>query len=243
MAWDYTQTGDPGAVGVGKTWLHPTTGVLKVRNTANTTWTTVGNVDDPNFGSLLTSGGAVSANITGNTGWAAADAHNFPTTASINSVAIATINDVTSRISALESSIIPLISSAIATYAGSLTFSSKIAFASGIVTPATWNTVNTFPFGPQTPGTKTDLRYSDGTQPQPSECKWAVSHSGDLKIITGANIGGHNQYLRFRDATDTNPVDPCEVTSFISYSVFIDGSGDGARGPMPFSYFIVAMRP
>lgn len=60
MAWDYTQTGDPGSVGVGRTWLHPTTGVLKVRNTSNTAWTTIGNVDDPSFGSLLTSGGAVS---------------------------------------------------------------------------------------------------------------------------------------------------------------------------------------
>lgn len=238
MAWDYTQTGDPGAVGVGRTWLHPTTGSLKVRNTANTAWTTIGNVDDPNFGSLLTSGGAVSANITGNTGWAASDAHNFPTTASINNVAIATINDVTSRISALEGSIIPLISSAIATYSSSLTFSSKIAFARGMITPVAWNTVNTFPFGPTS-----DLQYSDGTQPHQSECKWVVSHSGNITILTGAETGGHDTYLRFMDATNTNAVNPCDVASFISYTLFLDGSPQNVYTPMPFSYFIVAMRP
>jgi hypothetical protein len=240
MAWDYTQTGDPGSVGVGRTWLHPTTGVLKVRNTANTAWTTIGNVDDPSFGSLLTSGGAVSANITGNTGWAASDAHNFPTTASINSVAIATINDVTSRISALESSIVPLISSAIATYAGSLTFSSKIAFASGMVTPAAWNTVNSFPFGPQTPGTKTDLRYSDGSQPQQSECKWVVSHSGDYAIPTGWDGNWKDYFIYFKDPTDTSSVNPCDVSSFIHYALT---QATGAKLPLSFSYFIVAMRP
>lgn len=37
----YVQTGDPGAVGAGKHWLHPTTGVLKRRDAADTGWVTI----------------------------------------------------------------------------------------------------------------------------------------------------------------------------------------------------------
>ena len=238
MAWDYTQTGDPGSVGVGKTWLHPTTGVLKVRNTANTSWTTIGNVDDPNFGSLLASGGAVSANITGNTGWAASDAHNFPTTASINSVAIATINDVTSRISALESSIVPLISSAIATYAGSLTFLSKIAVHTGVTKQATWNTVVTLP-------TNGGFQYSDGAAVKESECKWIVERLGTSNTSqwfwpTALSRPGEDYIAYFRNTTDTADVVPNAVSSFLSYSKWDSG---GPKAPVYVTYFILALRP
>ncbi len=241
MAWDYTQTGDPGAVGVGKTWLHPTTGVLKVRNTANTAWTTIGNVDDPNFGSLLTSGGAVSANITGNTGWAAADAHNFPTTASINNVAIATINDVTSRISALEESIIPLISSAIATYASSLTFLSKIAVKTGAtsnVTQPSWDTVVTLP-------TDGGFQYDGGTPVKESECKWIVerlSNASTSQFVwpTGRDGSGQDYRAYFRNSTDTTDVVPNAVSSFLSYAQLDSG---GSKFPIYVTYFILALRP
>lgn len=238
MAWDYTQTGDPGSVGVGKTWLHPTTGVLKVRNTANTAWTTIGNVDDPSFGSLLTSGGAVSAAITGNTGWAASDAHNFPTTASINSVAIATINDVTSRISALEGSIVPLISSAIATYASSLTFLSKIAVHTGASAQAAWNTVVTLP-------TNGGFQYSDGTAVQESECKWSVERLGNSSTSqwvwpTGLGGGGQDYRAYFRDATDASDVVPNAVSSFLSYEKL---DSDSSKRPVYVTYFILALRP
>jgi len=238
MAWDYTQTGDPGSVGVGKTWLHPTTGVLKVRNTANTAWTTIGNVDDPSFGSLLTSGGAVSAAITGNTGWAASDAHNFPTSASINSVSIATINDVTSRISALESSIVPLISSAIATYAGSLTFLSKIAVNTGVTKQAAWNTVVTLP-------TNGGFQYEGGTPVKESECKWIVERLGNSEDSqwvwpTGLSGGGQDYRAYFRNTTDTADVIPNAVSSFLSYGKLDSGGG---KFPIYVTYFILALRP
>ena len=238
MAWDYTQTGDPGAAGVGRTWLHPTTGVLKVRNTANTAWTTIGNVDDPSFGSLLTSGGAVSANITGNTGWAASDAHNFPTTASINSVAIATINDVTSRISALESSIVPLISSAIATYAGSLTFLSKIAVHTGVIKQAAWNTVVTLP-------TNGGFQYDGGTPVKESECKWIVERLGNSETSqwvwpTGLSGGGQDYRAHFRNTTDTEDVVPNAVSSFLSYGKW---DSNNNKYPIYVTYFILAVRP
>ena len=234
MAWDYTQTGDPGAVGVGRTWLHPTTGVLKVRNTANTAWTTIGNVDDPNFGSLLTSGGAVSANITGNTGWAASDAHNFPTTASINSVAIATINDVTSRISALESSIVPLISSAIATYSSSLTFANKIKVVSGEINQPAWNSVITIPWAAVT--------YGDGATALQDECNWLVTRLGSGGPPVGSTLWvstASYPYFKFRNATDTADVNPNEVDTFISY---VD-TGNGRKYPVSIEYLIIALRP
>lgn len=234
MAWDYTQTGDPGSVGVGRTWLHPTTGALKVRNTANTAWTTIGNVDDPSFGSLLTSGGAVSANITGNTGWAASDAHNFPTTASINSVAIATINDVTSRISALESSIIPLISSAIATYAGSLTFANKIKVVSGEINQPAWNSVITIPWAAVT--------YGNGATALQAECNWLVTRLGSGGPPVGSTLWvstASDPYFKFRDSTDTADVNPNEVDTFISY---VD-TGNGRKYPVSIEYLIIAVRP
>ena len=234
MAWDYTQTGDPGAVGVGRTWLHPTTGVLKVRNTANTAWTTIGNVDDPNFGSLLTSGGAVSANITGNTGWAASDAHNFPTSASINSVAIATINDVTSRISALESSIVPLISSAIATYSSSLTFANKIKVVSGEINQPAWNSVITIPWAAVT--------YGDGATALQTECNWLVTRLGSCGPSVESTLWvstASDPYFKFRNSTDTADVKPNEVDTFISY---VD-TGNGRKYPVSIEYLIIALRP
>ena len=234
--WDYIQTADPGAVGVGLTWLHPTTGWLKFRNTANTAWTIAGNIDDPNLGALLASGGAVSAAITGNTGWAAADAHNFATTASINSVAIATINDVTSRISALEGSIIPLISSAIATYAGSLTFSSKIATACGLCKPALYNTVNAFPFG-------STLQYSGGTEAIASESKWVVAPSANVYIPTSLAAGLEDAWFRFRNSNDSADVDPNTTESFLSYTEWALSGGPHGKAAQPFSYFILALRP
>lgn len=234
MAWDYTQPGDPGAVGVGRTWLHPATGALKVRNTANTAWTTIGNVDDPNFGSLLTSGGAVSANITGNTGWAASDAHNFPTTASINSVAIATINDVTSRISALESSIVPLISSAIATYAGSLTFANKIKIVSGEINQPAWNSVITIPWAAVT--------YGNGATALRDECNWLVTRLGSGGPPAGSALWvstASDPYFKFRNSTDAADVNPNEVDTFISY---VD-TGNGLKYPVSIEYLIIAVRP
>ena len=238
MAWDYTQTGDPGSVGVGKTWLHPTTGVLKVRNTANTAWTTIGNVDDQSFGSLLTSGGAVSAAITGNPGWAAFDAHNFPTAASINSVAIATINDVTSRISALESSIVPLISSAIATYSSSLTFLSKIAVHTGVSAQPAWNSVVTLP-------TNGGFQYDGGTAVKEPECKWIVERLGNSNTSqwvwpTGLSGGGQDYRAYFRNTTDTADVNPNAVSSFLSYEKL---DSDGSKRPVYVTYFILALRP
>ena len=48
----YTQSTDPGAVGTGYQWLNTTTGDLYERNTTNTAWVIVGNVNLVTLGVL-----------------------------------------------------------------------------------------------------------------------------------------------------------------------------------------------
>ena len=91
----YTQSTDPGAVGTGYQWLNSTTGNLYERNTTNTAWVLVGNVNLVTLGALMRTGGVMSGAITGVTGWAPLDSPDFTTVAKLSGVNLATVNDLT----------------------------------------------------------------------------------------------------------------------------------------------------
>lgn len=131
MAWDYSQTNDPGAVGAGKTWFHPTTGDIKIRSTSNAAWSKIGNSDLPNLGNVPITGASMSGPLSGLTGVAAADAHDFPTSARKAGVELATMNDLSDMQSTLYSNMSEKIAEAIAGYAKSGSARETVAVSYG----------------------------------------------------------------------------------------------------------------
>jgi len=129
----YIEETDPGSVGAGYQWVHPETGVLKERDTTDTSWTTIGNVNTANYGMLPLAGGAMQGAITGVSGWAPSTSPNFATSARLNGVNLATVNDLTS----LQTTLLALINSQIASgfsaLSNSLSINNMIAFGYGAV--------------------------------------------------------------------------------------------------------------
>ena len=129
----YIATSDPGAVGAGYQWLHSTTGDLKERNTSNAAWVYVGNVNLINYGSLPTTGGAMTGAITGVTGWATVASPNFTTSAKLAGVNLATTNDLTALQNTLTASVNAQIESLFAGLNSGLSIDNSIVFKAGVV--------------------------------------------------------------------------------------------------------------
>ena len=126
----YIQSTDPGEVGTGYQWLNTTTGNLYERNTTNTAWVLVGNVNLVTLGALMRTGGVMSGPITGVTGWAPMDSPDFTTVAKLSGVNLATVNDLTALQTALEARIKAEAQAAVATALGGVSGSQNIATGS-----------------------------------------------------------------------------------------------------------------
>lgn len=129
VGYRYLQTSDPGAVGVGYQWLHPTTGILKERNTSDDAWVIVGNVSSSCYGMLPLTGGEMQGPITGASGWAPAISPNFATTAQLASVSLATTNDLTSLSKTLTKLIEAYIESGFAQLSSNISITGSLAFS------------------------------------------------------------------------------------------------------------------
>lgn len=90
----YIQDADPGAVGFGYEWAKSSTGELFVRNTGNTAWVLIGNLNNPNLGMLPLSGGAMTGAVAGSSGLAPLDSPDFQTTAKRGGVNLARMTDL-----------------------------------------------------------------------------------------------------------------------------------------------------
>ena len=143
------------------------TGNVYESNTAGTLWTLVGNVNTTNLGLFPQAGGAVGGAITGPTGWATVDSHNFPTVVKRNGIDLVDTNQLSNMQSTITASIAPKITEAVASLSSGISVSTSIAMASGLMT-FTNNTPQTIP-RPQYPGDR--LAYE-------SECKWHVGLVG-----------------------------------------------------------------
>lgn len=80
----YQQASDPGAVGAGVFWVNTTTGVFSVRNTANSAWVQIGNVNEANLGLLPLSGGTMTGAIEGAHGLLPTDSPAITTNATLD---------------------------------------------------------------------------------------------------------------------------------------------------------------
>ena len=91
----YAQASDPGSVGAGYIWVNTTTGDFQARNTANSAWVVIFNINTVNGGLLPLSGGAMTGAITGSHGLAALADPALTGTPTIDADEIATKDWVT----------------------------------------------------------------------------------------------------------------------------------------------------
>jgi hypothetical protein len=145
-------------------WAQTNTGLLKVRNAADTAWVDVGDTAQPYLGQLSTQGGNMNGAISGAHGLASAGSQDFSGTIRQQGALLALKTYVDSQIATVNASIATAISSSLASIPA-LNVSSKIAFARG-----TWTGTGTVS------GKVIDVpKYSDGIWAAESECLWGVS--------------------------------------------------------------------
>ena len=220
----YTQSTDPGAVGTGYQWLNSTTGNLYERNTTNTAWVLVGNVNLVTLGALMRTGGVMSGPITGVTGWAPLDSPDFTTVAKLSGVNLATVNDLTALQTALEARIKAEAQAAVATALGGVSGSQNIAVGFGTLVGATATT----------PVTIALPTFPDGVQATQAQCKWVVA---PLRGKTGDTADSFYQY--FRDPSDATDLDPTTSLSFCAYHAKSDRS---LKSATTVFYLIIGVR-
>ena len=220
----YTQSTDPGAVGTGYQWLNSTTGNLYERNTTNTAWVLVGNVNLVTLGALMRTGGVTSGPITGVTGWAPLDSPDFTTVAKLSGVNLATVNDLTALQTALEARIKAEAQAAVTTALGGVSGSQNIAVGFGTLVGATATT----------PVTIALPTFPDGVQATQAQCKWVVA---PLRGKTGDTADSFYQY--FRDSSDATDLDPTTSLSFCAYHAKSDRS---LKSATTVFYLIIGVR-
>ena len=220
----YTQSTDPGAVGTGYQWLNTTTGNLYERNTTNTAWVLVGNVNLVTLGAMMRTGGVMSGPITGVTGWAPLDSPDFTTVAKLSGVNIATVNDLTALQTALEARIKAEAQAAVATALGGVSGSQNIAVGFGTLVGATATT----------PVTIALPTFPDGVQATQAQCKWVVA---PIRGKTGGT--DHTFYQYYRDPSDATDLDPTTSLSFCAYHAKSDRS---LKSATTVFYLIIGVR-
>ena len=221
----YIQSTDPGAVGTGYQWLNTTTGNLYERNTTNTAWVLVGNVNLVTLGALMRTGGVMSGPITGVTGWAPLDSPDFTTVAKLSGVNIATVNDLTALQTALEARIKAEAQAAVATALGGVSGSQNIAVGFGKLVGATATT----------PVTIALPTFPDGVQATQAQCKWVVA---PLRGKTG-EAESDSRYQYFRDPSDATDLDPTTSLSFCAYHAKSDRS---LKSATTVFYLVIGVR-
>lgn len=128
----YIQAGDPGATGAGYQWLNSSSGNLYERNTADTGWTFIGNVNQASYALLPKSGGDMTGAITGAHGLAPYTDADFSGNLRVGGLDVATQTWATAQIAALQTTINSRVSEAISSASSSITTKNNIAYASGI---------------------------------------------------------------------------------------------------------------
>lgn len=127
----YIQATDPGAVGAAYEWANTSTGNLYIRNTTDTAWVLIGNIDNASLGNVPITGATMTGALNGVTGWAPLDAPNFTTSTKLGGIDLATVNDLSAMETAIYNALDSKISSAISSSTATITVNSKIAKLTG----------------------------------------------------------------------------------------------------------------
>lgn len=170
----YIGTGSLPTPVAGYTAQDTSTGNMYAANTSATAWNLIGNANETNIGLFPISGGNLTGAIGGSHGLATLDSPNFTTSAKLDGVDLATVNDLSSTETSILNSISPKITEAVASTSNAITVSANIARATGILT-----------FTTSTPQTIPLPTYPDGTTASESDCKWFVGLVGDTVTLNG----------------------------------------------------------
>ena len=155
-----------GVAGPGAMMYDPNSYILYVRNTANTGWTALGNVNTPNLGLLPRAGGALSSAMTGSSGLLTADGNTpfvAPPYVSSKKSRAATLADVANLQSVIAGQINSEVNTSIQQI-GTPGLLSNITFGHGQFGLQGGSTIVYYPIP------ITGLTYADGTLVQQSDC-------------------------------------------------------------------------
>lgn len=158
-----SSTMDPGAVGFGYQWAQTDTGNLYERNTSNTAWVIVGNINQTYLGQLNRGGGTTTGAILGAHGLMPLAGADFTSAPTINGNVITTQAYVDQRDNYVLSQISPQVQAALASLPGTSINSNVVIWtgqAGGSQSPYNANIV--------IPITET---YPDGTTIQKADCQ------------------------------------------------------------------------
>lgn len=234
--WDYEQSEDPGAVGALKVWRNPYTESIWCRNRYNTEWIYWGNSALDKLGAMpLSPGCAVSGNLTGVTGWASADNHDFPTTVTRNNIELLDINKMDEDVAAYADTIERKVKASIYKNSTSVDVSNKIAIGHGTLDCG-------YGSGTITAQTIPLPKYDNGTGDTALEadCKWVVWFSRYYYQEDGN--GTPKNVWEFYDGDTDTLVNPTTKRKLKAKKRTIDGNGNITTTGLKFSYLIVAVR-
>jgi hypothetical protein len=202
-------------------WNQTNTGLVYIRNAADTAWILVGDSAQPYLGQLSTQGGGMNGAISGlvAAGVSARDTNDF-TTLYVGGIPVATKTYVDTQDSALSAQIATSVSSALAQIP-SLNLSTRTAKNKG-----RWGPYSITNGTLATPGLIIPLpAYGDGVLATPSECIWGVSVT-QFAHSAGSSGGGSD-------------VDIAETTSRV-YTLTV--TGNTASTSATVDWWIIAFR-
>lgn len=204
------------------------TGNFYVSNSSSTAWVTVGSVNAPNLGMLPLTGGTMTGNVAGATGWAPNDSPNFTTSIKLNGVDLATTTNLSDTSTAILNGIAPKIVEAIASTSSSITVAGSIARSVGTMTFTT-SATQTIPLPV----------YTDGTTANESDCKW-------IAFLIGTSINGAftaSWPCGRSDANgDTGLIFSADPTATRTFNALLKDRGGNSYATI-IGYWIEAVKP
>ena len=224
----YIGTGTLPAPVLGYDAVDTFTGNLYAANSSATGWNLIGNVNYVNYGLLPLTGGTVTGNVTGATGWAPNDSPDFTTTARLGGLTLATQADLQNTATSIMNSIASKITSAV----------SAISSSTGVRNSIAWNK-GTHTFAAGFGGSQFTIplpQYSDLTYAVETDCSWVVS-------VTKTGTPASPEGIYFSDGSGTSFGSPgTQVDPSTNRTFWCNTIQSGSALGVDVSYLIIAVR-
>lgn len=234
---DTEPTGADGTIAYGYQWLNSSNGNLYERNSSNTAWVLIGNVNNANLGLLPLAGGTMTGAINGSTGWAPLASPALTGSPTKNGLEIATIDDVNGTTTNIYDTVQSKITEAISSTTTAINVKSKIAMASGVFdfTSGFGTSDSAHPNPPQTIPLP---YYPSGEQAVEADCVWFASPNSIASDVSAPDILFSNGLASGWSGVSSNIVDPTKVRTFTVTQY------NGTRSyATKVAWFIIAVKP
>ena len=207
---------DPGYGYAMYYWNQTDTGLIYIRNAADTAWVLVGNASQVYLGNLNTQGGVMNGAISGAHGLSPADTNNFSGALMQGGVNVALKTYVDAQIASVNAAVGTSVASALASVT-TLNVSARVARDRGAwSTSGAISTGNTIPLP----------AYSDGVKATEAECVW------------GAYV---QKFAHGEFTTNTTHVDVIETSNRV-YTIDCYYAGGPTYFDVTVGWFIIGFR-